>query len=85
LRPGLRVAFGERNAQTPSWEGCETPPYIDFAQHLTNAMADAPEKEVPEKSEEQKRFETELEFVQCLGSPAYLHCKSPQITSLIRQ
>ena len=35
-----------------------------------------PSEDVEAVDPEQERFEVELEFVQCLASPSYLHCTS---------
>lgn len=46
-------------------------------EHTPSAMCDAPTPLPESPEDEQTRFRVELEFVQCLANPLYLHCLSP--------
>lgn len=49
-------------------------------EHTPSAMCDAPTPLPESPEDEQTRFRVELEFVQCLANPLYLHCLSPSTT-----
>lgn len=44
------------------------------AKESTPAMCDSQLVPMESQEEEQTRFQVELEFVQCLANPRYLHC-----------
>lgn len=46
-------------------------------EHTPAAMCDAPAPLPESPEDEQTRFRVELEFVQCLANPLYLHCLCP--------
>lgn len=46
------------------------------AKESTPAMCDSQLMSIESQEEEQTRFQVELEFVQCLANPRYLHCLS---------